>query len=309
MRGKQPAELVIGSVQLGLAYGAANRTGKPALKTALRLLQRAADAGVASFDTARAYGDAEARLGEALIGRKVKTTTKLAPLAELAPDASRDTVRAMVDKSIADSLAALRRERLDCLLLHRASHIGAFDGAIWARLHEHLARGTVASLGVSVQNPAQAREALAEPSVKHLQLPFNLFDWRWCEAGVIAAIARRNDVSVHARSVFLQGVLAAEDPQVWPRIEGVNARELVAWLDAEAEALGCDSVADLCLAYVRGQSWIDGVVVGMETEDQLEANLALIARAPLSLEDCAAIEARRPRLPVEFLDPAQWPAR
>ena len=29
--------------------------------------------------------------------------------------------------------------------------------------------------------------------------------------------------------------------------------------------------ADLCLAYVRGQSWIDGVVVGMETEDQLEA--------------------------------------
>lgn len=309
MGGHRPAELVVGSVQLGLAYGKANRTGKPTFKTALRLLGRAADAGVVSFDTARAYGDAEERLGEALMGRKVRTTTKLAPLTELGPDTSRDTVRTAVDKSIADSAAALRRERLDCLLLHRALHITAFRGAIWQRLHEHLARGTVGALGVSVQNPAEAREALAEPSVSHLQLPFNLFDWRWRDAGVIADLARRKDITVHVRSVFLQGVLAAEDPAIWPRIAGVDAVALVAWLNRQAKELGCDSVADLCLAYARGQDWIDGVVVGMETESQLEANLALIARSPLSAEDCGALEERRPRLPAEFLDPAQWPLR
>jgi aryl-alcohol dehydrogenase-like predicted oxidoreductase len=214
-----------------------------------------------------------------------------------------------VDKSIAESLAALRRDALDCLLLHRASHMTAFDGAAWERLHEHLAQGTVRALGVSVQNPAEAHDALAQISVVHLQLPFNLFDWRWRDAGVIAAIERRNDVTVDARSVFLQGVLAAEDPAVWPRVAGVDAPALVAWLDRQAREFGCDSAADLCLAYVRGQTWIDGVVIGMETEEQLETNLALIARRPLSASDCAALESRRPRLPVELLDPAQWPRK
>ena len=37
------------------------------------------------------------------------------------------------------SCAALRVERLDCLLLHRASHITAYDGAIWERLQERIA--------------------------------------------------------------------------------------------------------------------------------------------------------------------------
>ena len=125
MRGQRPAELVVGSVQLGLPYGIANRTGKPARATALRLVKRAADAGVAVFDTARAYGDAEDRLGEALEGRSVRTITKLSPLSELPPDASSEAARAAVESSIEHSLAALRRSRLDCVLLHRASHLTA----------------------------------------------------------------------------------------------------------------------------------------------------------------------------------------
>jgi N-acyl-D-aspartate/D-glutamate deacylase len=56
MRNARPTELVMGSAQLGLTYGAANRTGKPEREAALRLVQRAADAGVETFDTARAYG-------------------------------------------------------------------------------------------------------------------------------------------------------------------------------------------------------------------------------------------------------------
>jgi len=94
MRRRSPAELVVGSVQLGLAYGAANRTGKPSRETALRLVKRAADAGITAFDTARAYGDSEERLGEALQGRRVRTITKLSPLTELERNASRSLKQA-----------------------------------------------------------------------------------------------------------------------------------------------------------------------------------------------------------------------
>ncbi len=306
MRTGHPAELVMGSAQLGLAYGAANRTGKPVRETALALIRRAADAGIGAFDTARTYGDAEERLGDALLGRRSRAITKLSSLSELAPDAPPEAVREAVDASIAQSRHALRRERLDCLLLHRAHHMTAYDGAIWQRLLEHRESGAIAALGVSVQSPQEAHRSLAEPSVSHIQLPFNLLDWRWREAGIIAALRTRPDVTVHARSAFLQGVLAAEDARVWPSIPGISPPDLIAWLAETARAFRRSSVADLALAYVRGQDWIDGVVVGQETEAQLDANLGLAARPPLSPEDCGRIDMSAPRVPERLLDPAQW---
>ncbi len=308
MPSQRPAELVMGSVQIGLDYGAANRTGKPSREAALRLVRRAAESGVKTFDTARAYGDSEERLGEALaVTKPVRTITKLSPLTDLSDRPSWQTVCAAVDASIEQSRFALQREKLDCVLLHRASHMTAYDGAVWARLLELRRQGAIASLGVSVQSASEALTALASQDVDHIQLPFNILDWRWREAGVVAAIRKRGDVTVHARSVFLQGILAANDPAAWPRIPGVNARELLSLIADCAEEFGREGAADLCLAYARGQDWIDGTVVGMETEAQLEANLRLSVKPPLSREDCAWIEKMIPRAPERLLDPAQWP--
>ena len=308
IRERRPAELVLGSVQLGLAYGIANRTGKPERAAALKLVARAADAGVTQFDTARAYGDSEERIGEALMSRKShRAITKLSPLNDLPQDATRAQVRMAVEQSVTESLSALKRDRLDCLLLHRAEHMHAHDGAIWERLIEYLEQGTIDALGVSVQNPREALEALDCRDVRHLQLPFNLLDWRWRAHGVIDRVARRADIVVHARSAFLQGLLAANDAAIWPRVPFVDAPKIVKLIAELAEDLGRASPADLCLAYARGQSWIDGVVVGLETEGQLETNLRLFVQKPLTQGQCALIEARMPHLPEALLDPSQWP--
>ena len=304
------AELVMGSVQLGLEYGAANRTGMPSRQDALRLVQRAADAGITKFDTARAYGDSEHRLGEALRARKsVRTITKLSPLSNLDRNASRDVVREAVDKSISESLDALRRDQIDCLLLHRAGHMAAFDGAVWERLIERLDDGTVLSIGVSVQSPGETMAALVSEDVQHIQLPFNLLDWRWRNSGVIARLGERPDVTVHVRSVFLQGLLATDDASIWPAINDVDPQVVLAHLNTFVGEFGRESLADLCLAYVRGQEWIGGVVVGMETEQQLDSNLRLCVRPPLCAEECREIERRIPAVPKQLLNPALWPKK
>lgn len=306
----RPAELVLGSVQLGLPYGIANRVGKPSRSAALALVQRAVDRGIAEFDTARAYGDSEERLGEALHDRRsIRTITKLSPLSELGPWATRREVREAVDRSVSESMAALRRGQVDCLLLHRAEHMTVYDGAIWERLIELLEDGTLLALGVSVQSPAEAHLALGNRDVQHLQLPFNLLDWRWAEAGVIDRIRAREYVTIHARSVFLQGLLIASESSLWPALPGLDPAEIVRLLEALVRDLGRESVADLCLAYARGQNWIDGVVVGMETEDQLDSNLRLFVRQPLSAPECEEVERRLPRAPEALLNPAFWPRR
>ena len=301
------AEFVLGTVQLGLEYGLANRTGKPNQDAAVALLRHAVALGVRAFDTAAAYGDSEIRLGLALAGLPVHVVTKLSPLSELGDNSAPGKVVAAVEASVAQSLRALNTDCLDCVLLHRAQHLHQYDGAVWRRLNDYVAAGVIAKLGVSVQSPAEVIAALADPAVRHIQMPFNLLDWRWREAGILESLAARPDVVVHVRSVFLQGLLAAGDPALWPAIAGVDAAAVLRELSALTAELGRESLADLCLAYARGQNVIAGVVIGLETDAQLQKNVALAQRPPLTPEECHIIECRLPRLPEQLLNPALWP--
>lgn len=306
---QRPPELVLGTVQLGLPYGAANRTGKPSRAAAVQLVRHALSAGISTFDTARAYGDSEEVLGAALAGTATRSVTKLSPLTELSSGATADEVCSAVDRSISQSMAALRHGRLDTVLLHRAEHLTAFGGAVWQRLVELQRDGTIGKLGVSVQSPEEVHLALDCADVRHIQLPFNLLDWRWQESGVADRLRARPDITVHLRSVFLQGLLVSHNPAIWPRIAGVNAREIIGAIDDLAAEFGRESAADLCLAYARRQDWADGIVIGMETEDQLRSNLGLFEFRPLDLESCRAIAERLPLAPVELLNPALWTKR
>jgi spore coat polysaccharide biosynthesis protein SpsF len=303
------AEFVLGSVQLGLPYGAANRTGQPGRDAAVALLRHAAGCGVRAFDTARAYGNAEERLGEALSDRPVFIVTKLSPLSDLGDHPGTSEAVAAAEASVQQSCAALRTRRLDCLLLHRAAHRTQFGGVIWQRLLAFKADGTIGKLGVSVQSAAEAADALTCPDVQHIQMPFNLLDRRWRDGGVIDALAKRPDVTVHVRSVFLQGLLAAGDASIWPMIDGVDPSALLAGLDRLVRDLHRDNAADLCMAYARGQAFITGVVIGLETEAQLDENLRLMRNPPLSPAECRLVDECLPQCPEQLLNPALWPKK
>ena len=97
------------------------------------------------------------------------------------------------------------------------------------------------------------------------------------------------------------------DPDVWPKVRGVDPAAMVRMIATLTEVFDRETPADLCLAYARGQSWIDGVVIGLESEEQLEDNLRLSVKSPLTPEQCASVAARIPRLPVALLNPAAWP--
>jgi aryl-alcohol dehydrogenase-like predicted oxidoreductase len=294
----------MGAAQLGLGYGAVNRSGKPSHARAMQLIHRAVDLGITEFDIARAYGDSEDRPSEALTAGAARIITKLSPLGDLPDNAS--GVGDAVKRSIAKSLAALRQNSLACVLAHRGAHLTAFGGAVWERLRELKNSGAIRMLGVSVQSPAEALAALEHPNMEHIQLPFNVLDWRWQADGIPERLRTRN-VTIHARSVLLQGPLATNGPAAWPAVPGVDPNHVIEWLHRQCREFRRDDAADLCLAYVRAQDWIDGVVVGVETEEQLEANLRLWENPHLTPQECGALEQERPHMPVEILDPARWP--
>ena len=301
------AELVLGTAQLGMSYGAANLTGQPAEDEAKLILRAAVNAGVRWIDTAAAYGSAEQRIGAALPGSlRVRVATKLSALDELDARTTPGEIKWAVRDSVRRSCTRLKADRLEVLMLHRAAHLTAFDGAIWNAVKAYRDEGVIYDLGVSVYSPEEALQAIADRDVRHIQLPFNALDWRWRASGVIEAFAQRPNVTIHARSALLQGLLAAGPEARWPQVEGIDPTDLHARLMRTARDLRRDSVADLCLAYVRAQSWIDGVVVGMENVQQLALNLALFKRPALTPDEIAEVDAALPRASERLLNPALW---
>jgi aryl-alcohol dehydrogenase-like predicted oxidoreductase len=306
---RKKSQLALGTVQLGLPYGAANSAGLPDEAEAIAIIRAAVDAGVTTIDTARAYGDSERRIGLACPSgaSDVEIVTKLDPLTHVAADAPTSVALAAARASLATSRSLLRRERLDTLLLHRAHHRTDWNGAVWGLLRTERDTGAIGRIGVSVQTPLEAIAALDDADVNHLQLPFNILDGRWHAAGVVDRLATRPEVIVHVRSVFLQGLLAGAPLSRWPIITGLDPAMLIDQLKVLAVKFERDSIPDLTLAYVRAQKWIDATVIGLETRAQLSANLALFRKSMLTENEQEIIRMNLVLPPERLLDPARWP--
>jgi aryl-alcohol dehydrogenase-like predicted oxidoreductase/spore coat polysaccharide biosynthesis protein SpsF (cytidylyltransferase family) len=300
--------MTLGTVQLGMEYGVVNHAGKPGKSEAIAMVRQAIMHGVTALDTARSYGDSEQIIGEALSGAwasRTEVITKLSTLAALPPDASAEAVSAAIDRSVSDSCTALRTNRLATLLLHRWDHHVAWRGVAWRHLQELRDNGKILRLGVSLYEPEEALSALQDPDVHLLQLPFNVLDSRWKAHGIDRKLARRPTVIVHARSTFLQGILL-HAADCWPVSRDYDAPLCVQRLHTLAQKFGRENVADLCLAYVRSQSWVTSLVVGCETASQLDENLRLFTLPKLTDEQCEEIEQTLAVVPDDLLNPSKW---
>ena len=294
---KIPGPFTLGTAQLGLPYGVANRRGLPSEDEATEILGVAWASGIRAFDTAPAYGPAETRLGRFLDGRDACVTTKLDSLRDVADEHLVGTVRSR----LLGSLERLRRPGVFGVLLHSAA-----DLARGKTLHDALeavrGEGLTESWGVSVYEPAEASEALAVSGVALLQIPSNLVDRRW--TGTLMA-AKGRDVLVSARSVYLQGAFALTPEDLRVRVPALS--EPMRLLHEICASYGVAPLS-AALAVVANTTGVASVVVGAETPEQVQANVA--ARAvPVppglieALDGAFGVTAR------DAIDPRLWGPR
>jgi aryl-alcohol dehydrogenase-like predicted oxidoreductase len=178
--GEQGCALGIGTAALAVPYGApgAERPA-PERGAARRVLLAAAERGVRLVDTAPAYGEAEALVGDALGAREdCAVATKLA-----IPPGGWDAlgpsgVRAHVRASAEASMRALRRERLDLLQVHNADETLVRRGAVAEALTELRAAGLTAATGATVYGEAAALAVLASAAFDVIQVAYSALDRR-----------------------------------------------------------------------------------------------------------------------------------
>jgi aryl-alcohol dehydrogenase-like predicted oxidoreductase len=143
----------------------------------------AVEAGVTVFDTARAYGDSERLLAEALRGRPARVVTKggmARPEGAWLPDGRAKAIRADCEAS----LAALDGLPIDLYLVHAPD-----PRTPWRTTVRALARlvddGLVQRVGLSNVNLAQIDEAVELAPVAAVQVALSPFDDRALRGGVV----------------------------------------------------------------------------------------------------------------------------
>jgi aryl-alcohol dehydrogenase-like predicted oxidoreductase len=257
------SQLALGAVQFGMAYGIANEAGQIGAEETRRIVTCARSSGFDTLDTAIAYGDSEQRLGDIGVS-EWRVVTKLPPL----PNGERDIRRWVLD-SIRGSLQRLRVDRLAGLLLHRSADLADSDAILYAALLETKQRGLVEKIGISIYDPSEL-EVMSRFRLDLVQAPFNVLDRRLTSSGWLSRL-QDNGVEVHARSVFLQGLLLMPPkrrPATFDRWSSLWRRWDDWLLTAGYTAL------DASLGFVLATSGIDRVIVGVDSIAQLRQVVA-----------------------------------
>lgn len=296
------AELTIGAAQLGMDYGVANRAGKPGLERALDFLATGIAAGVSSIDTSPGYGESEAVIGEFIRRSRVplRITSKLPPVSADGIGTS-DHLKKQVRGHLVGSLNRLGVERIENYLIHSEAEFLTQPEALLEALRCCQDDDLAERVGVSVYSTDGAKRAI-DLGYDVVQLPCNLFDQRFDQAGIFD-LAQRAGVMIQTRSVFLQGLFFLKKrevekwlPQAVPHLETF----------ATLVAFSGRSASEVALAYVRDKPGIANLVVGMDNEVQLEENLRLMKSVPLSDELRDSIKEAFSAVAEVVVNPSQW---
>lgn len=292
----EPPPLQLGTAQWGLAYGLTNSLGRPTASEEIVEIIRLADAaGIYQLDTARAYGQAEAAIGRAKLPAAWAVTTKIDPEARTAEAAL---------ASLAASRAALGREHLEAVLLHRAEQRQSDGGRLWKTLRDQRDAGTIGRLGLSAVHPDEVWSALEDPDMEVIQVASSLFDQRLHRRGFFPA-ARSAGKQVVIRSLFLQGALFLTSDNVPDFL--ADLRQPLVELRLLAKQLGVN-LGGLALAFQRMHpgTWM---TLGCESGNRVLEYLQYWRESAGLEARVAAFMASLPVLPEATLNPAFWPGR
>jgi methylglyoxal reductase len=295
--GRTVSRLGYGAWGIAGAFGAIDR------RTAVRSVLTYLEEGGNLIDTARAYGDSEALVGQALRewqGDAPLVATKILPLGPREAwgrPLPVDTVfpPGSIRGSLEESLRELRCEQVDLVQLHLYWPTWGVDGYWLDELRELRERGRVKLIGVSLPDYRHdlALELVASGVIDSVQTVVNIFDPRALDC--LAPCAASHDVALIARGVLDESGLAGSVEQATEfavgdfRREFFTARtrreyveridELRQWVPGTAPSL-----AALAIGFVLSQPRVTSAIVSMQTEQLVRQNMALLQREPFGRE-------------------------
>jgi len=295
-------KLGLGTVQMGMDYGITNTDGKIPPERACEIINIAMQNDIEILDTAHAYGNSEDVLGECLGKKKDKIVKIITKTPISLKRISEEDMSAYIKNALNKSLKRIGRESIYGYLVHHAKDLLSDRGeSIWQEMLRLRDAGLVRKIGFSAYTAEEIDAVLDKLQPDLVQLPMNALDRRLMQTGTIFRL-RDAGVEVHARSLFLQGILL--QPPQWFRGFFAPLARPVSILDETSRALGITRMA-LLLGLVWQMGMADYLIVGVTNKHQLmellQAREQAISMPAVNLPDEAY------KINEQLLNPTQWP--
>ena len=257
-------KLALGTAQFGLDYGITNSEGKVQVEEVELILGCAKENSINTLDTAASYGNSEEVLGSIGIS-DFQIITKTIPLKNGVDE---------VIKHFKQSLTFLNKSSVNGLLIHNVNEIEHKNfNTLFKELTELKRQGLVNKIGFSIYTPEQVDFLLKNFDFDLIQVPFNIFDNRLIQGGQLQALNNKG-MEVHARSVFLQGVLL--DFNNLSNYFSPWKKEFSIYQETVKD--NGLSLLECALNFVLNIREIDKVLVGVNSERQLKEIVQVVKR-------------------------------
>ncbi len=294
----QNARLVLGTAQLGMRYGMVNKSGQPDKRETESIVATVWEWGIREFDTAQAYGESESALGNAL--RSLGITGEAKIISKFHPQLDHKS-SICLRRALEQTLARLGQDKLYGIMLHREHLLEHWDSGLGQTLHEFIEKGLVEHVGISVYRPQTAISALKTEGITQVQVPSNLLDRRFKEAGVFHE-AERCGKQIYVRSVFLQGLLLSNVDDLPESMQ--FAIPVIERLVNFSKETGFPP-KQLALGYVKSTYPEQKVIFGCETIQQATENIKLWT-TELPPQIVEKLREEFQNIPEKILNPSLW---
>ncbi len=300
--GRAISEIGLGTWQLGTRWGDPFNQ-----EEAWKILEAAEAAGITFIDTADVYngGKSEETIGEYIAAHPGKffVTTKCGR--RLKPHSAEMYTPQAIAGFVEDSLARLRLERLDLVLLHcPPTSVFARDD-IFAELDRQKRLGKIANYGVSIEKVSEGLQAM-EYDIAALEVVFNMFRRKPLDALLPGAAEKK--VGVIARVPLASGLLTGRytgDTVFGPKDHRSYNREGASFdkgetfsgvpyelgleaVEALKQLFGTEALAPIAIRWVLMHPEISVVIPGASRVSQVLDNVRAAQLPPLTEEQMQA---------------------
>jgi D-threo-aldose 1-dehydrogenase len=284
-------------------------------ETKLKTLRRAMEAGINWIDTAPSYGKTQSEQALGWLLEEIDAVPYLSTKV-LLDTARLDDIPGQVERSIHDSLARLRRESVDVLLLHNAIEPAARGNAVTP---DHVLRGQgvadalerVREQGLTryigftaLGDAGSCRQVIDSGRFDAAQVYFNILNpsagrvmpqgWTGHDFAGLIGVCKRQGTAVMAIRVFAAGVLATDVRHgrevIVTTATDVGTEERRARAVFAALGSGYGTRAQAALRFVLANPDVSCAIIGLAEYAHLEEALAGAALGPLPPEALEALE-------------------
>jgi len=288
-------KLVLGTAQFSEKYGVTNKKGITSKNEIIKILHYLKKKNIYDLDTSIEYNSVDKKI-------KFSKCNYWKIITKVNPDRfksckNKDQIKNNLIKLINKSAKNIGVKKIETLLLQNVSRLFEKNGnRIYEALKELKKLGYIKNIGYSIYNFEKLRELTKKFKPDILQCPYNIVDRRLDDKKIINLL-KKNKIKVHARSIFLQGLLLVKFdnlPQKFIKWEKIF-QQWDNWISKKNY-----SRLEACINFSFFNNSIDKVVFGIEDLNQLKQIINIKLKKKIIIPDYLKSNDKR------LINPSNW---